>query len=221
MQARSLFVVFLVAAAAAPVGAAAQDVTPRETAGDPIGAVPNNTTLANETGQNGSALTNETGQNGSALTNETEQIASPNETDDAPPAEPIDSLTAIESTRLEDGEMVLVIRSEIPQRITLTDAGATWTGGEVPQQSYTLQTGTNRVSIPVTEVSGRVGVTIATKRVLYASVIETESPVLTGPFGRDDVQTAALAGLFAGVGVTAVIAFRRVKGSADDPERIL
>jgi hypothetical protein len=199
MRALSLFVVLLIATAAVPVGAAAQGGTPQATTDDAIDAVANNTTI----------------------TNETVPSVSSNDTGADPPAEPIDSLTSIESTRLEDGEMVLIIRSEIPQRITLTDAGAAWTGGKVPQQSYTLQTGTNRVSIPVTEVSGRVGVTIATKRVLYASVIKTESPVLTGPFGRDDVQTAALAGLFAGVGVTAVIAFRRVRGTDDEPERIL
>jgi len=34
-----------------------------------------------------------------------------------------DDLEAIESKRLDDGEMVLRIRSEVPQRITLTDAG--------------------------------------------------------------------------------------------------
>jgi len=199
MRARSLFVMFLIAMATVPVGTAAQGTSLQATTGNTVEAVVNNSTLPNETGQ----------------------VPSSNSTGVGSAAEPIDSLTAIESKRLEDGKMVLRIRSEVPQRITLTDAGAAWTGGEVPQQSYTLQKGTNRVSIPVTEVSGRVGVTIATKRVLYASVITTESPVLTGPFGRDDVQTAALAGLFAGVGVTAIIAFRRVRGTADEPERIL
>ncbi|WP_144426067.1 hypothetical protein [Halanaeroarchaeum sulfurireducens] len=138
-----------------------------------------------------------------------------------PPAETIDPVTAIESTWLEDGTMVLVIRSDVPQLVTLTDAGAVWGGGEIPQRSLTLQAGRNRVSIPVTEVDGRVGVTIATQRVLHGTTLTTGTTLLPGPFGRDDVQIAAIAGAFAGVGVTALIAFRRVTGTTSTPERVL
>lgn len=137
------------------------------------------------------------------------------------PVEPIDPLTGIESTSVEDGRMELVIRSDVVQRVVLTDAGAVWQGGEVPQREYTLQPGTNRVMIPVTEVSGRIAVTVATRRVLYSTVVVTSDPLIGGPFDRGDVQQAGLAGLVAGVGVTALIAYKRVRGTSDAPERIL
>lgn len=137
------------------------------------------------------------------------------------PVEPIDPLTGIESTSVDDGRMELVIRSDVVQRVVLTDAGAVWQGGEVPQREYTLQPGSNKVSVPVTEVSGRVAVTIATSRVLYSTVVVTNDPLIGGPFDRGDVQQAALAGLIAGVGVTALIAYKRVRGTSDAPERVL
>lgn len=139
----------------------------------------------------------------------------------AEPVEPIDRLTAIESTSVENGQMVLVLRSDVVQRVVLTDAGAVWKGGEVPQREHTLQPGSNRVTIPVTEISGRVAVTIATRRVLYSTVVVTNDPLIGGPFDRGDVQQAALAGLVAGVGVTALIAYKRVRGTSDAPERVL
>ena len=137
------------------------------------------------------------------------------------PIEPIDPLTGIESTKVESGQMVLVIHSDVVQRVVLTDAGAVWQGGEIPQRDYTLQPGSNRLKVPVTEVSGRVAVTIATRRVLYSTVIVTNDPLIGGPFDRGDVQQAALAGLVAGVGVTALIAYKRVRGTSDAPERVI
>lgn len=137
------------------------------------------------------------------------------------PVEPIDPLTGIESTTVDDGQMVLVISSDVVQRVVLTDAGAVWKGGEVPQREYTLQPGSNRLTIPVTVVSGRVAVTIATRRVLYSTVVVTNDPLIGEPFDQSDVQQAALAGLVAGVGVTALIAYKRVRGNPDSPERVI
>lgn len=137
------------------------------------------------------------------------------------PVEPVDTVTGIVSTTTENGRMIIVLQSDIVQRIVLTDAGAVWQGGEIPQREYTLQPGANRVSVPVTDVSGRFAVTIATQRVLYSVVVETDSPLIGGPFDQYDVQQAALAGLIAGITITALIAYKRVKGTSETPERML
>ena len=139
----------------------------------------------------------------------------------ATPVEAIDPLTGIKSTTVDDGRMVLVIHSDVVQRVVLTDAGAVWQGGEVPQREYTLQPGPNRVEVPVTEISGQVAVTIATSRVLYSTVVVTNDPLIGGPYDRGDVQQAALAGLVAGIAVTALIAYKRVRGTSAVPERLL
>lgn len=138
-----------------------------------------------------------------------------------PALEWIDNLTAIESARLDGDHMVLVIRSKIGQRVTLTDAGAVMQGGEVPRKTVRLEAGRNRVRMPVTEYSGSVAVTISTRNVLYAKRLDTGSSLITGPYGKDDVQNSALGGLAAGLGVTGLIAYRRVKGVADAPERLI
>jgi hypothetical protein len=133
----------------------------------------------------------------------------------------IDNVTAIQSASLNDGRMTLVIYSKITQRLTLTDAGAVLTDGEVPRRTVTVNEGTNRVTVPVTPVSGRAPVTIATRNVLYAKSLESGSTLLTGPWGKQDVQVSALGGLFSGLFVTFVIAYRRVRGVTDEPERML
>lgn len=157
-----------------------------------------------------------------------------NATDDAPASTPtptpepqarewVDNLTAIESARYdaERGVMVLKMHSTITQRVTLTDAGAVFDGGQVPRRSARLGEGLNRVEMPVTEIQNRVVVTISTRNVLYAKVIETGSPIIAGPYDLGDVQNAGLAGLSAGLSVTVLIAIRRIRGVGDGPERIL
>jgi hypothetical protein len=144
-----------------------------------------------------------------------------NSTATPPAREAIDNLTSIESARLVEDRMILVFNSKIPQRVVLTDAGAVFSGGDVPQKSVFLDQGRNRVEMPVTEVQGRVAVTISTRSTLYSKVLDTGGSLISGPYNREDVQTGTLAGLVAGLGVTGVIAYRRVKGVTDAPERVL
>lgn len=144
-----------------------------------------------------------------------------NSSESTPAVEAIDNLTSIESARLVEDRMVLVLNSKISQRVVLTDAGAVFSGGDVPQKSVFLDSGRNRVEIPVTEVNGRVAVTISTRNSLYSKVMDTGGSLISGPYDREDVQTGTLAGLFAGLGVTGVVAYRRVKGLSDSPERVL
>lgn len=144
-----------------------------------------------------------------------------NETDPDSALRWIDNLTAIESSDYAGGEMRLVLVSTVSQRVTLVDAGGVFGGGEVTRRQVRLQEGRNEVSIPVTEIQNSVVVTIGTRNVLYAEPIRTGSSLISGPWNKSDVQTAALSGLGAGVGVTALIAFRRVRGVSDAPRRIL
>lgn len=136
-------------------------------------------------------------------------------------AEPIDNLTAIESAEVVDGRMVLVLRSSITQRVTLTDAGAVFVGGEIPQKTVYLREGSNRVEIPVTEVSNRVAVTIATRNVLYAKTIQTGTDLISGPYDGRDAQNAALGGGLGVAVLTGLLAIKHVHGVGQVPRRKL
>jgi hypothetical protein len=135
--------------------------------------------------------------------------------------EVIDNSTALLGKTVEGGRMVLIIQSDVTQRVTLTDAGSAWEGGEVTQRKVWLREGRNKVEIPVTEISGRVVVTVSTREVLYSIPVSTGSNLITGPYGAADVRNSALGGLVAGLGVTALLAVRRVRGVSDAPERLL
>lgn len=139
------------------------------------------------------------------------------------PKEPIDGVTALVSAeyRGASGNMVLVLDSKVQQRVTLVDAGAVLEGGEIARQSFTLQRGENKIRMPATKIQGKAVVTISTRNVLYAVVVQVDSNLITGPYDSQDVQLGALAGLSAGLAVTSVIAIRRVRGVGDSPERLL
>lgn len=85
--------------------------------------------------------------------------------------ESIDNVTAICSSTVEtrgtEKVAVLVVQSSIYQRVTVTDAGAVWLGGDVPRRSPRLQEGRNTVTIPVNEHNGAMALTIDTGRTLY------------------------------------------------------
>ena len=86
-------------------------------------------------------------------------------------SERIDATTVLVSSDYDaETDMASVtIRSERPQQITVTDAGATFQGGEIPQRSVMVKPGeTTTLKIPVTEVRGWTGVTVATSQTLYA-----------------------------------------------------
>lgn len=89
------------------------------------------------------------------------------------------------------GEVVLTLYSDRPQRVTLTDAGAFMTGGEVNRQRATLN-GRSEVRLAVTEYNGFVGVSVDTGRTLYAVPIETSSS-LSAP--KESDLLALLAGI--------------------------
>lgn len=87
----------------------------------------------------------------------------------------IDSNTRIVSSEYLPSEGVarLTIHSEIRQSITLTDAGAFNTGGQVSQRTAQFYPGdTITMEITVTEVQGTVGVGVETSQVLWAELVQ-------------------------------------------------
>lgn len=80
-----------------------------------------------------------------------------------------DNTVLIEASYNEQSGMVSVtVRSDRPQAITVTDAGALMQGGEIPQRTVAVDGGeTATIKVPATEVQGWVGVSIKTDETLY------------------------------------------------------
>lgn len=135
--------------------------------------------------------------------------------------ETVDVNTRLVDTRYKSGRMIMVLDSDKRQIVTVTDAGAVMQGGVVPRGRFVLSEGRNRVSFPATKVSGQSALTIETREVLFAVPYRHSTTWIGGPYSQSDVQNAGLAGVFAGVGTTALIALRRVRGLSDEPERLL
>ncbi|ACV46592.1 MULTISPECIES: hypothetical protein [Halomicrobium] len=96
----------------------------------------------------------------------------------SPDGERIDGATVLVNSEWREAQSVALItlRSEINQTVTLTDAGAFSQGGTVPERTVEIEAGeTTHIEIPVTEVSGRVGVGISTRYTLYSEIIESGS----------------------------------------------
>lgn len=135
--------------------------------------------------------------------------------------EAIDSRTVLCSATVKDGVAVLVLRSDRPQRITLTDSGAFMAGGEVPQKMATLRAEEpNTVRMDVTSYRGFSGVSIQTTRVLYAVPLERQTTLVGPPWGPSDVQLGAVTAALSVGSVSVVLVFRAVTGRRDSPERI-
>lgn len=80
------------------------------------------------------------------------------------------------SASYEEGTAILVLESERTMRLTLTDAGAFITGGQVERESATVFEGRNTIRFRATEVQGFAGVAVDTGNVLYAKRIQALSP---------------------------------------------
>jgi hypothetical protein len=92
--------------------------------------------------------------------------------------------------------------------------------GHVARERRTLQEGRNRLSIDATERNNKAGVGISTDRALYRHVIETGSPLISGPFDQNDVQIAAVAGAVWVALVVVIQSFRYATGRDNEPERV-
>jgi|GEM_PF-781606 len=103
----------------------------------------------------------------------------PASTPNATETERIDSDTVLVASEWNESAGVarVTIRSETSQAVTLSDAGRFIQGGKVPTTTVALRGGTtSTIEISVTEVDGRVGVSISTdKTPLYSEIIESDS----------------------------------------------
>ncbi|WP_336135556.1 hypothetical protein [Natronomonas amylolytica] len=144
------------------------------------------------------------------------------EGEECPEPETIDENTVLcEAYLNDDGNAILVFKSDELQRVTLTDSGAFMAGGEVPQRDVVLRSeGTNHVEWSVTQHDGFAGVSVSTGSTLYAVPLENRSTLIGGPWGANDVQLAAISSA-TGVGSVAIIVvIRTVLGRTEEPERV-
>jgi len=130
--------------------------------------------------------------------------------------ERIDNNTVLldKSYNQDTGRVTLTIRSERLQEVTLTDAGAAFSGGELAQNSVTLRPDSvQEVTVEATEVDGFIGVTVATPSTLYGVPVETPGFRLNVPVENDVLALAV------GVGLTPVYGYlwyRRAENSEQE-----
>lgn len=171
--------------------------------------------------ENGTEATNETDGRVVGPTVEVSLQGAVNDSGDPEAMETIDDDTRIVSKDYDDGKMILIIDSDKPQFVSVTDAVAIMNGGIVTPDRFALREGRNRVEFPAQKQSGKAAVTLGVGNVVYAVVVDSQLNIISGPFDGSDVQQAALGGLSSGFLVTFLIAWRRVKGVKMAPERIL
>jgi ABC-type Fe3+-hydroxamate transport system substrate-binding protein len=137
---------------------------------------------------------------GSAQAAETPQN---NTTSDSTGEQIQDGLTLVSSSYDGNGSATVTLRAETYETVTITDAGAFASGGEIPRRVVVLDPGETTVEMPVTESgSGLVGVTIGTNETLYAEPIVANQTQDDGLFDRSATWTAVQYGSAGGaVGV--------------------
>lgn len=111
------------------------------------------------------------------------QTAPVNATEAPPRGEQIDENTVLVDAQFDDSDdtATVTLHSRTLQQVTITDAGAFIQGGEVPQRSATLRPDAETtISMPVTEVDGYAGVSIATSQTLYAVPLDDPKKLVPG-----------------------------------------
>lgn len=137
--------------------------------------------------------------------------------------EQIDNATRLVSASYDsgDGMATVVIESDIPQEIVLTDSGAFVEGGEVDQRSVVVAPGERvEISMPVTMANGFVGVSITTQKTLYAVPLVDRVQWFNSESTWQTVQVAALGGALGVLVVAALLAYRLRNGGKARTERI-
>jgi len=133
----------------------------------------------------------------------------------------IDPSTVVCSGSIDGDVAVLKLRSDIIQRVTITDAGGLMQEGEVRRESRTLRKSeVNTIRFPITRHNGFSGVTIDTGRTLYGLPLEDNTALIGGTWTRSDVTIGALTGAGSVAVMSIIIVIRTVTGKADEPERI-
>jgi hypothetical protein len=134
--------------------------------------------------------------------------------------ETVDSRTAVCSSSLDaDDRMTLVLYSNGPQRVTITDAGDFVAGGQVSVRDVTLKDGKNRIEWRINTDAEFVGVGISTPNAIYSEPIQPYKPGLLP--GDPSISDTVLVGgtvflLFAGGMPLTLYAYRRSRGGEKD-----
>lgn len=153
-----------------------------------------------------------------------DQVVVQNETTQEPPAhQRMDNNTQLVDARLEDGTAVLVLKSDITQRVTVTDVGSFMREGEpMTRRDYVLKRGEKTtIRMDLYTKGGYAGVTIDTGEVLWPVPLDDPYNFLPGGPTTTDVQLAAVTGLSL-TGVLGIgIAIKRRRGLGDEVERLV
>jgi len=143
------------------------------------------------------------------------------------PAERIGPNTLLISSSYDEqnGTASVVIESERPQTITVSDAGAFSKGGEIPRRITVFGSGERRtIELPATKINGKIGLAISTDETLYAEVISVAEPddsLFQGRPTWQDMQVAGLSGFVGGLLIVSLVAWHRVKSDQGEVERVL
>ena len=141
-------------------------------------------------------------------------------TSDNETVEPIDRNTGLVSSSVEDGTMVLIVESEFPQTVSVTDFGTAMNGHKARIQDVQLQEGRNRIEVPVQSFQGRYAVTLSTRNYAYPIIEDHRSSIIGGPWTVDDVRLSALAAGVSVLLVSILVTVRTITGRTQEPERI-
>ena len=143
------------------------------------------------------------------------------DTDECSEPEAIDRNTVLCSATLDGSHAELVVRSDRPQRVTVTDAGGMFESGPVQRTRHQLRPDEpNTIRVPVTRHRNMAGVTIDTGDVLYGVPFDESSQLIGPPWSASDVQMAALAGAGSTALISGLVVLRTIYGRTDEPERI-
>ena len=143
------------------------------------------------------------------------------ETDECAQPEVIDQNTVLCSAELDGETAELVLRSDRPQRVTITDAGGVFAGGEVQRTRHQLRPDEpNTVRVSVTRHRNMAGVTVDTGTTLYGVPFDESSTLIGPPWSASDVQIGALAAGASTALVSALFVLRTVYGRSEEAERI-
>ena len=118
-----------------------------------------------------------------------------------------------------DGDAVLVLDSDIRDRVTVTEAVALGQARELNRDSFIVD-GRTELRLSVTPSNGRAAVTVDDGSVLYGVPLEAGSSIVAGPFTASDAQAAGVGGALGVALTTLYLVARRVYGKSEESERV-
>ena len=99
------------------------------------------------------------------------EVETSNEDVEREACETIDANTQVCESEMDGSTAELIIYSDRTQRLTFTDAGGFFEGGEIFRDTQTVREGQNKVRVPLTVVDGNAAVSIDTGTTLYGIVL--------------------------------------------------